>query len=313
MEKRARGCGVMALAAMGIMVLLLGGLVGVLAVFVNPRVGAETGTEQSALLQTPPEPLSESVTLKLVTFNVQNLYFAGRNRPARMRAIGAKLAELDPDIACFQECFVPADRHVLIDALGATRLRHMEYFQSGTVGSGLLIASAYPIVETFFHRYIATNEWFRLWEGDWWAGKGIALARIQLPQGVMDVFNTHAQATYGREANRRARMQQMREAAAFIRDARTGAAPAFALGDWNCRAGDPDHDLLVAKAGLSCLMDDVRRIDLIFGVDDPRYDYDLLDFVVMDRHDGLRLSDHKGYMSTIRITPASPSADSPSV
>jgi sphingomyelin phosphodiesterase 2 len=304
MEKQGKGCGLMMLGTMMLMALLLGGVVGAFALFVNPRTGADTAVELSALLQAPPEPLSEPATLKLVTFNVQNLYFVGRNRPARMRAIGAKLAELDPDIACFQECFVPADRQILIDALGATRLRHFEYFQSGTVGSGLLIASAYPIVETYFHRYAATNEWYRLWEGDWWAGKGIALARVQLPQGMIDVFNTHAQATYGREANRRVRLQQMRDAAAFIRDARSGTSPAFALGDWNCRAGDPDHDLLVAEAGLTCLMDDVRRIDLIFGVDDARYAYELTDFVVMDRHDGLRMSDHKGYMSTIRITPA---------
>ncbi|MBP8132111.1 MAG: endonuclease/exonuclease/phosphatase family protein [Candidatus Hydrogenedentes bacterium] len=278
------------------------------AVFVNGRTGSETDIASSALLKSPPPRMTTPVELKVVTFNVQNLWVVGRNRAERMRAIGDLLTRIDPDVAGFQEVFAEEERGILIDALAGSRLRYHEYFPSATLGSGLLIMSAWPIKETLFHRYTASNEWFRLWEGDWWAGKGVALARIEHPAGIIDFYDTHAQANYGRAANREVRMQQMREAALFVNETRTNTGPAFFVGDFNCRPGNPEYDLLVRDIGLVHLMDDQKRIDNIFGIADPAYTFEMVAFAELERHNGRLLSDHNGYMSTVRVVPAAGAA-----
>lgn len=297
MRRLMVGCGVVALAAP----ILLFALVAYGAVFWNGRVGVETDYSKSSLLKTPPPRLNESIELKVVTFNVQNLWVIGRNRTERMKLIGEYLTPLDPDIAGFQEVFAEPERELLIQSLSGSRLKYSQYYPSATVGSGLLVMSAWPIKEAFFHRYSVSNEWFRLWEGDWWAGKGIGLARIEHPAGIIDFYNTHAQAGYGRQANRVVRLHQMTEAADFVNMTRTRTAPAFFVGDFNCRPGDTEFDLLVEDVGLQLLMDDAHRIDNIFGVLDPDHDFQVLDFTQWDEYKGMHLSDHRGYMSRIRI------------
>lgn len=290
-------------------ILALIGLIGYTATFINGRIGVQAAYSTSHLLANPPERLKEPVDLKIVTFNIQDLYIVGQNRPERMRAIGAKLTELDPDIVGFQEAFVYDERQILLDALKDSRLKYSMYYESGTIGSGLLIVSAYPIRETFFHRYTANNDWYRLWEGDWWAGKGMALARIELPGGgYLDLYDTHAQADYGRAANEEVRLSQMQEASHFVLDTRTGTAPTFLLGDFNCRAGEADYEHIVSTLNLTRLLEGRPRIDHVFAMADPAYEYTITGYEEIVEHDGIRLSDHRGYMAKVHIAPTAPEA-----
>ncbi|NLF57635.1 MAG: hypothetical protein GX580_08350 [Candidatus Hydrogenedens sp.] len=276
----------------------------------NGWVGVDTDFGKSALLKTPPAALTEPVEVRLVTFNIQALWVVGRDRPARMRAIAGRLAELDPDVVGFQEAFVPADRELLVSELKRlTRLQHHQYYPSANVGSGVMISSAWPLEEVWFHRYAAHAPAYRFWEGDGLAGKGIGLARIALPGGgVMDFFNTHAQAGYGNPAYKLVRAEQMREAAAFIREAGTGTGPAFFVGDMNCRAGEPEYDRLVEELSLERAMAIPSRIDHIFWVPQPRYRIETLETVTLDdkfteKGRQVQLSDHPGYFSRVRIIP----------
>ena len=256
-------------------------LVGTLY-FRNDYVGVETDFSASVHLIESPAPFTEPVTLKVVTFNIQDLYIVGRNRPARMRHIGRVLTALDPDIVGFQESFIDKDREILIAALEGTRLRHHQYYPSGVGGSGLLISSAWPIREAYFHRYTVSGPARRIWEGDFWGGKGVALARIETPAGMLDFYNTHAQAGYGRAEYREVRRIQMEELAAFVNQSKTGTSPAFLVGDMNCRIGAV--------------------------VENAIYEFDTLDTVRIEERitEGgrtFRLSDHAGFMSTVRIAP----------
>ena len=277
----------------------------------NGYVGVATRFADSPLRKNPPPRLTAPVTLKLATFNIQALWVAGKNRPARMRAIAEYLAPLDPDVIGFQECFVSADRELLLSELGRqTRLLHHEYYPSGNVGSGLLICSAYPICEAWFHRYQAIAPAWKFWQGDGLAGKGIGLARIALPgaAGFLDFFNTHAQAGYGNDAYKVLRKEEMAEAAEFINAARCGPAPAFVTGDFNARRGAPEHDLLVARAGLDRVMSVESTIDHIYAARDPHYHYEVIEtreIPATIEKDGrpFELSDHNGYLTTVRISP----------
>jgi sphingomyelin phosphodiesterase 2 len=275
----------------------------------NGRIGADTDFQSSALLQHPPEALTKEITLKLVTFNIQDTWVVGQDRPERMRGIGATLTALDPDIVGFQEAFIPADRAVLMAALKDSRLKHFQYFRSGTVGCGLFVASAYPIAEAYFHRFSVAGDWYKIWEGDWWAGKGVALARIQLPGGgLFDFYDTHAQAGYGNAQYNVVRKGQMTELGTFVTASRMRTVPAFLVGDMNCRPGAEDFGAAVFGANLLRVKNLDTHIDHIFTVKDPHYDVEVLDTVKIDEQTEAKgrrvdLSDHKGYMSTVRIRP----------
>ena len=68
--------------------------------------------------------------------------------PARMRAIGEALAELNPDIVCLQEGYVAGDVAVIGAALRGIGIEHVVDYPSGAVGSGMWTFSRFPIRET---------------------------------------------------------------------------------------------------------------------------------------------------------------------
>lgn len=281
----------------------------VLAQF-NDQIGVETDYSASAGLAEQPAPLTAPLTLKVVTYNIQDLPLVSEERPRRMRGIGAVLNILDPDIVGFQESFVEEDRDILLKELANTRLQHHQYYPSATSGSGLLISSAFPIAEVYFHRYSVSNPAYKLWEGDWWAGKGVALARVTLPEGgQLDFYNTHAQAGYGNPDYDIVRTQQMAELADFVTKSQVPTTPTLVVGDMNCRPGDSDYETAVTGAGLERMMDGDSRIDHIFSMKSRHYTFRVVETTPIEQtvklgEKTLALSDHTGWMSTIEIVPA---------
>lgn len=315
MSKIAGGCAIVFVVVMLALVLI----VGAAAMFVNPRTGSDTDWPASPLLAAPPPPLDEPVTLRIVTFNIQDMYILSEGpRDLRMRSIATRLGALDPDIVGFQEAFIARDREILKNELNHTRLKHHVYFPSATGGSGLMVSSAFPIREAYFHRYAASNQWYHLWEGDWWAGKGVSLTRHELPNGaIVDFYNTHAQAAYWSQRHRRGvRMAQMREMSDFINASRLPDGLAFLAGDMNSRIDSPEYNLAVEQAGLLRTMTIPSGIDHLYAVTSPRFTYETLrtveidDYVEIGEH-AFNLSDHSGFLSEIRVIPAGSAAEDP--
>jgi hypothetical protein len=141
------------------------------------------------------------------------------------------------------------------------------------VGSGLTIASRYPIVSNFFVPFRAGGIMHRLWEGDAFANKGISVSRILVPAarlgGAADapaaellVLNTHLIAPYqstpnweleGNSGFRLAQMHQLAELISTIVGDGT-RTPFILCGDFNCGIDTPELELLhaelVARRGL---------------------------------------------------------------
>jgi endonuclease/exonuclease/phosphatase family metal-dependent hydrolase len=300
-----------------------------LAALGNARVDAPTAHATSRLRAAALSPLAAPLELRVVTFNIADGYGFTNNRSERMRAVARTLTELDPDLVGLQESFIEADRELLLRELAGSRLAHHVRFPGATVGNGLLILSAFPIEEAWFHRYASNNPWYRLWEGDWWAGKGIGLARVRLPDGsLLDFFDTHAQAGRNNPANETVRLAQMAELARFVRDARIPGAPALVVGDFNTRPSAPDYALAVRETPLLRLMTVDSEIDHVFAVPDAALSYETLETreiagtlatprpeVFLDRAPTLReigamlfgapgtsrLSDHPGYLVHLRV------------
>jgi endonuclease/exonuclease/phosphatase family metal-dependent hydrolase len=282
------------------------------ALFWNDYTEIDEYLEDSAFLQSPPPEWKADQVIKIVTFNIQDLPFGTEyeDNPERMRAVAKELSSIDPDVAGFQESFSAKHRKILIDELrDHTRLQHFQYFGSGMVGSGLLTASAFPVVEKYFHRFTDSNAWYHVSEGDWWAGKGVSLSRLEVAQDkYLDYYNTHAQADYGRAANEAARLRQMEAAAAFVRRSLARTIPAIFAGDTNCRQGEPDYQALVTGADLTRTMLLQSGIDHIFAVNQSSYDIEVLSTSVIEpvirtNDVELRLSDHPGFVSELNISP----------
>lgn len=299
------------------------------AIIINPHTEAATDYDASPYLLSPPPFLETPSTLKIVTFNIADGYLFTTNRAERMKAIAALLTELDPDLVGIQESFVAKDRQVLLEALEDSRLRYHADFPAATVGNGLLTLSAYPIVEHYFHRYKSNNSWYKIHQGDWWAGKGVGLTRIELPSGAqVDFYNTHAQAGRKDEANYRARHEQMGELAAFINKSRSGTAPVFVVGDFNTHKERDDFQRVLNEANLKLAINMDTGIDFILASRDSRYGIEVLKTQTLEgtahgsraaiflsraplpgefwrMHFGpaedTPLSDHNGFMSTVAI------------
>lgn len=285
-------------------------LVLICAIPFNWRTDSEQDLRKSLMMREAPAPLKQAVTLKVVTFNVHDMYLISFHRPERMAAIGAALKELDPDLVGIQEAWIEKDRETLWRAVEGSRLKYRQYYSSGMLGSGKYILSAYPIKETFFHRYRRGGKWYKPYHGDWWAGKGTALARIELPDnaGVVDFYDTHLHAAYGSAEYDDVRASQLLELADFVHLSSCGTAPAFIVGDMNSSMDRRMMQEAMDRGQFIRMMKIDTHIDHIFTARNPNYVFEVLDTQAIQKeiplaHGKTGLSDHNGYISTIRVTP----------
>ena len=134
--------------------------------------------------------------LKVATFNIWGL-ITSKDRPARIDAITRYFTK-NPrglDILCLQELWM-ADDYRTVRAALSLEFPHAHYFKSGVVGSGLAVFSKFPIQEAWWKGFTLTGKAHRIFDGDWFAGKGIGAVRIKHPViGDIDVFNTHVSKT----------------------------------------------------------------------------------------------------------------------
>ncbi len=216
---------------------------------------------------TPP-PTFQPLRLRVVTWNLWGIMFLTPRRAERMQIIAREIVKLKPDIVGFQEVFVQADRDLLTTALREAGLPHSRYFPSGLVGSGVLLVSRYPIESVGFIRYAENGRPEAVHHGDWWAGKGLSLSTLRLPNDtLLYVANTHMHARY-RGQYHATQLAQARQLIPWATRVKATNAPALWLGDWNNK---PDSDVLAPLAtsgGWHLLTADKIAIDHIFGSGD---------------------------------------------
>lgn len=210
-----------------------------------------------------------TTTLSVLTYNIEGLGWPARSgRGPSLRAIGNRLAALRaqglaPDVILFQEMFSGAAKQAVAAtgysaivtgprrttrARGVTKetLPGRSHIKRGEIGlhitgSGLAIASRYPIVHVDMHAYGR-----RSCAGiDCLANKGVVLARIAMP-GVptpIDIYDTHMNSRGASRAPHRRNLaahdRQSLEASAFIDRSHDDAFPLIFGGDFNMRHSEP--------------------------------------------------------------------------
>lgn len=254
---------------------------------------------------------AHNTELNILTYNVQDLALVSSHRAERMQGIGEFLATKELDVVALQEAFIENDRKILMDALGDAPLaKFHKYFESGLVGSGLMILSRYPIHDHAFKRFSNNGKWYKIHHGDWWAAKGIAVVRLEImPGAFLDLYNTHLQAEYLQQQPHEyteVRLDQIGELAQFVNTNRSPAIPQLLLGDMNFPANSPESELANQLLELNNLTHPQNRIDYIFGVTTANNQWELIINQILtpslevDRH-SVSLSDHAAFFATIKL------------
>jgi len=195
-------------------------------------------------------------SLHILTLNCWGLKYISKYRSERLTEIGKRLAVHEPalDIVALQECWTYSDYQAI---RGATRsvLPHGKFYHSGIFGGGLVILSRFPFIESSMFRYPLNGRPTAFFRGDWFVGKGVACAKLQLPdKQIVEVFNTHLHAPYEKEPNDSYichRTAQAWEIAKLMKDARARGSLVVGLGDFNMVPMSFAHVLIEGRGNVS--------------------------------------------------------------
>lgn len=200
----------------------------------------------------------ETLRLRVLSFNTWGLPAPLSNRrAARMSRIGAAIGNLKPDVVLLQEVWLDEDGERLAADLAPFGLTHTRHEAAGFLGSGLLIASRYPIERVSFRPFRLAGRPHHTWHGDFYANKGILAARLKTPIGSVRVADTHLHARYGTDQYEAIQVTQALQAAAHLAP-ETPPVPMILGGDINSREAGLPFRVLVGAANLTPVPADLR-------------------------------------------------------
>lgn len=193
------------------------------------------------------------VPLRVASLNTWGLLIS-KQRALRMSAIASYFSKSDLDIVLLQEVWLESDYTSLDQSMHAA-FPYSQYYPAGIFGSGLAIFSRFPIVDVGFMRYSLAGRPERMSHGDWYAGKGVALARIRHSRlGIVNVFTTHTVAGYRRSSlDGYYALQRLTEMYELLRYVDSESSPSHITivgGDLNDEPAQPSYSLTIGKRAL---------------------------------------------------------------
>lgn len=194
-------------------------------------------------------------SLHILTLNCWGLKYLSKYRSERLSEIGKRLAIHEPalDIVGLQECWTYVDYQAIRESTKSV-LPYGKFYHSGIFGGGLVILSRYPIIESSMFRYPLNGRPTAFFRGDWFVGKGVACAKLQLPnKQIVEVFNTHLHAPYEKEPNDSYichRTAQAWDIAKLLKDARARGSLVVGLGDFNMVPMSFAHVLIESRGNV---------------------------------------------------------------
>ncbi|XP_071791982.1 putative neutral sphingomyelinase [Asterias amurensis] len=195
------------------------------------------------------------VQLRVLTLNCWGLKYVSKHREERLGCIGEELARGRYDVVTLQEVWVEKDYESICDKVKNV-LPHHHYFHSGCIGSGLCILSKWPIVNTFMHRFALNSFAYHVFEGDWFAGKGVGLCELEVEDMTVNVYTLHNAALYAPSGITSAdklfthRLLQNYEVSEFVRVAGASSDVNIVAGDFNTEDFSLGYEVALVNAGL---------------------------------------------------------------
>ncbi|XP_054906436.1 sphingomyelin phosphodiesterase 2 [Poeciliopsis prolifica] len=194
---------------------------------------------------------TDCVNVRVFSLNCWGIHYLSKHCSQRYQMIGEMLCKEQHDIVLLQEVWSEKDFLYLKVKLASTH-PHSHYFKSGVIGSGLAIFAKHRIHDTFLYRYSLNGYPYMAHHGDWFGGKAVGMAILNIAGLTANVYVTHLHAEYSREKDSYLshRVVQAWELQQFIRHTSTGADVVIVGGDLNMHPQDLGCRLLMSYTGL---------------------------------------------------------------
>jgi endonuclease/exonuclease/phosphatase family metal-dependent hydrolase len=200
------------------------------------------------------------MSIRVATLNTWSLPGPlARHTRERMQAIGEALPNLDVDLIAFQEVWSEKSRGTLIAAASKAGYPHAWHNPAAIAGSGLLVVSRLPFLDTHFEPFVARGFAERIQHMDYYSGKGFVLISIETEAGPIVLLDTHLHANYALPGEsddyvgvRAAQTVQLAAAVTPLTD------PVIAVGDFNLVESEDAFSMLLGLAGFT---DAAARLD----------------------------------------------------
>ncbi|KAF1391994.1 hypothetical protein PFLUV_G00047890 [Perca fluviatilis] len=194
---------------------------------------------------------TDSVNVRVLSLNCWGIRYLSKHCPQRYAMIGDMLCREEHDIVLLQEVWSEKDYLSLKRKLACSH-PHSHYFKSGVIGSGLAIFSKHRIHDTFLFRYSLNGYPYMAHHGDWFGGKAVGMAILNIGSLTANVYVTHLHAEYCRDKDSYLphRVVQAWELQQFIRHTSAGADVVILGGDLNMHPEDLGNRLLRSYTGL---------------------------------------------------------------
>ncbi|XP_078105189.1 sphingomyelin phosphodiesterase 2 isoform X1 [Sander vitreus] len=194
---------------------------------------------------------TDSVNVRVLSLNCWGIRYLSKHCPQRYAMIGDMLCREEHDIVLLQEVWSEKDYLSLKRKLACSH-PHSHYFKSGVIGSGLAIFSKHRICDTFLFRYSLNGYPYMAHHGDWFGGKAVGMAILNIGSLIANVYVTHLHAEYCRDKDSYLphRVVQAWELQQFIRHTSAGADVVILGGDLNMHPEDLGNRLLRSYTGL---------------------------------------------------------------
>lgn len=194
---------------------------------------------------------TDSVRIRVFSLNCWGIRYLSKHCSERYCMIGDLLQKEEHDIVLLQEVWSEKDFLSLKQKLACSH-PHSHYFKSGVIGSGLAIFSKHRIQDTFLCRYSLNGYPYMPHHGDWFGGKSVGMAVVNMGGLTANVYVTHLHAEYCRDKDSYLphRVVQAWELQQFIRHTSAGADVVILGGDLNMHPQDLGNRLLRTYTGL---------------------------------------------------------------
>ncbi|XP_019713214.1 sphingomyelin phosphodiesterase 2 [Hippocampus comes] len=193
----------------------------------------------------------DSVSIRVFSLNCWGVRYLSKHCSQRYAMIGDMLLQEEHDVVLLQEVWSEKDYLFLRKKLASSHV-HAHYFKSGVIGSGLAIFSKHRIQDTLLYRYSLNGYPYMAHHGDWFGGKAVGLAILNIGTLTANFYLTHLHAEYCRERDAYLphRVVQAWELQQFIRHTSAGADVVVLGGDLNMHPQDLGNRLLTSYTEL---------------------------------------------------------------
>lgn len=205
---------------------------------------------------------ADDVKVRVFSLNCWGVRYLSKKLPQRYSMIGELLCKEEHDIILLQEVWSEKDYLSLKKKLSSCH-PHSHHFKSGVIGSGLAIFSKYRINDTFLYRYSLNGYPYMAHHGDWFGGKAVGLAVLNIGSLTANVYVTHLHAEYCRDKDSYLphRVVQAWELQQFVRHTSAGADVVILAGDLNMHPQDLGNRLLRTSTGLRDSYTEAAKFD----------------------------------------------------